>query len=122
MRLSGRVLKVEMQADAEERGAFFQAVRRGPFQVVSNGYLRFGFLVPGNLGFSELTFRDTLCGELSQDYNFLFINVMVENFEGPFRVESVVQTLNHGGAFNVIEYIAVETLPLFDLVGRERFF
>src|SRR3989442_14261277 len=104
MRLSSRVLKVQMQADAEKRGAFLQAVRRAGLEVVSNGHFGFRFLVPGNLRFSELAFRDALGGELSQDHNLLFINVMVEDLKGPFRVENVVQALNHRGAFNVIEY------------------
>ena len=39
MRLSGRVLKVQVQSDAEKRGALLQAIGRGGLEVVSDGNL-----------------------------------------------------------------------------------
>src|SRR5437867_8488852 len=111
-----------MKADAEERGALLQAIGSCSLEIVSDGNLGLGFLRPGDLRFSELAFGDTLGGELSQDHDFSFVDVMVQNLEGPLGVENVVQPLNHSGALNVIEHIAVEALPLLDLVGRKRLF
>ena len=117
-----RRIEIQMQPDSEERGALFQAVRSGCFQIISNRDDR--IILPGSRdpGFPKLTLRHSLCSQFSENNDFIVVNPVFLNLEDPLRIETFVEPLNHGATFDVVEQISIHALPSLDLLRRKRFF
>src|SRR5215475_713381 len=117
-----RCVEIQMQSDAKERRAFLQAVRRSGFEIVSEGDDRIVLLRSGDARFSELTLRYSLCGQFAENDTLVVINAMFLDLEDPFGIKTLVEPLDHGATFDVIEHVSIRALPSLDLLWRERFF
>src|SRR5262245_9853006 len=117
-----RCVEIQMQSDTKERRAFLQAVRRTGFEIVSEGDDRIVLLRPSDARFSKLTLRYSLCGQFSEYNNLVVINAMFLDLEDPFGIKTLVEPLNHGATFDVIEHVSIRALPSLDLLRRKRFF
>src|SRR5207249_4247743 len=115
-----RSVKVQMQSDAEQRGALLQAVGRGGLQIVSKRNDRVVLLPSRDPGLSKLALCDSLRGQLAENHDFIVVNMVFLDLEDPLCIEAFVEPLNHGATFDVIEHVSIRAMPLLDLIGRKR--
>src|SRR5215813_3225373 len=117
-----RCVEIQMQSDTKERRAFLEAVRRSSFEIVSEGDDRIVLLRSSDARFSKLTLGYSLCGQFPENDNLVVINAMFLDLEDPFGIKTLVEPLDHGATFDVIEHVSIRALPSLDLLRRERFF
>jgi hypothetical protein len=59
---------------------------------------------------------------IAENNDFVVVRSVLLDLEDPFRVEALVQSLNNGTTFDVVEHFSIRAVPLLDLLWRERSF
>ncbi|VTR66089.1 hypothetical protein DESC_40120 [Desulfosarcina cetonica] len=120
----GPIVTVQMQTNTEQCGGLLQCICRCGFEVIGKGDDVARFSGTGDPAGTELAFDDTAGLQLSQDEHFIGLvqDLMPDDGKGPLTIKGIVQTLDHGMAFDVIQHLAKVAFTLFDLLGGKGSF
>ena len=115
-------MQIEVQPHAEQRCTLLQGVRCGGLQIVAERNQ--GIVAAGSRQrrFAELHLADAGVGELTEDEHLLGVDLVFDDPEEPETIQGIVEPLDDGGAFDVIEEIPKGTLALLDLGRGKRAF